>query len=109
MDGSSYAALAYDEGKAIFANYCAACHNKNMRDHLTGPALYDVEKRWAAYPREDLHKWIRNSQALVEAGHPRALELWADWQPTIMTSFETMDSSSIEAVLAYIEHSGPVY
>ena len=51
------------EGKTLFKAKCAQCHNKNMRDKLTGPALGGVEERWAEYDREDLYKWIRNSQA----------------------------------------------
>ena len=33
-------------GSVLFKNQCASCHNKNMRDDLTGPALAGVEKRW---------------------------------------------------------------
>jgi hypothetical protein len=40
-------------GKTLFKNQCASCHNKNMKDKLTGPALGGVQERWAAYPKED--------------------------------------------------------
>lgn len=52
--GNSAAAPTAEAGQAIFQNYCASCHNKNMKDDLTGPALGGVQERWAAYPREDL-------------------------------------------------------
>ena len=61
-------------GKTLFKNQCASCHNKNMKDKLTGPALGGVQERWAAYPKEDLYSWIRNSQAMINSGHPRAVE-----------------------------------
>ncbi len=64
-----------EEGKTLFRNYCASCHNKNMKDDLTGPALGGVEERWADYPPEDLYRWIRNSQAMINEGHPRAVEM----------------------------------
>lgn len=89
-------------GKTLFTQNCAACHNRNMKDDLTGPALAGVEERWAAYPKEDLYHWIRNSQAMIEAEHPRALEIWQQWQPTIMTSFPKLEDEEIEQILAYV-------
>lgn len=99
QDAAPVADLA--EGETLFKNNCAACHNKNMKDNLTGPALGGTEERWAAYPREDLYKWINNSQAMINAGHPRAVELWNQWKPTVMSNFNLSDQQ-IENVLAYI-------
>ncbi len=91
-----------EEGKTLFRNYCASCHNKNMKDNLTGPALGGVEERWAEYPREDLYRWIRNSQAMINEGHPRAVELWNEWQPTIMNNFLNLTDQEMENLIAYI-------
>ena len=93
----------YVKGKNIFKNYCASCHNKNMKDDMTGPALSGVEERWADYPREDLYNWIRNSQQMASENHPRAVSLVKEWSPTIMTSFPNMSDEEIEGVLLYIE------
>ncbi len=90
-----------DAGKALFKNNCASCHNKNMKDKLTGPALGGFEERWADYPREDLYQWIRNSQSMISAGHPRAVELWNEWKPTVMNNVALTDEE-IEHVFAYI-------
>ena len=100
--GSSSAAPTAEAGKTIFQNQCAACHNKNMKDNLTGPALGGVEERWAAYPKEDLYKWIRNSQALIAAGHPKATELWNQFKPTVMNSFPAFTDDDIASTLLYI-------
>ncbi|MFN7119765.1 MAG: c-type cytochrome [Saprospiraceae bacterium] len=105
QDGAAAAgggAVDIGEGKTIFQNQCAACHNKNMKDRLTGPALGGVEERWAAYPRTDLYSWIRNSQGLIAAGHPRANELWAEWKPNLMNNFPNLTDAQIENLLAYI-------
>ncbi|MEL6863170.1 MAG: c-type cytochrome [Bacteroidota bacterium] len=91
-----------EEGKALFKGNCAQCHNKNMVDDLTGPALAGTEERWADYPREDLYKWIRNSQAMIADGHPRATQLWADWKPTVMNSFPNLTDEQIDNILGYI-------
>lgn len=90
-------------GKELFLANCAACHNKNMVDDLTGPALVDVEERWAAYPREDLYNWIRHSQQMVRAKHPRAVELWKKWGPVIMNDFSALSDEQIDQILAYVE------
>lgn len=93
----------YRLGKTTWnANGCGACHNKNMKDVATAPALGGVTARWAAYPREDLHAWIRNSQRLISEGHPRARELWAAWSPKVMSNYD-LGKEEIEGLLAYIE------
>lgn len=91
-------------GETLFKNQCASCHNRNMKDDLTGPALGGVEERWADYPEEDLYAWIRNSQALIAEGHPRANEVWDEWKPTLMSNFLNLSDQDIENILAYIEY-----
>ncbi|TNE55175.1 MAG: c-type cytochrome [Bacteroidetes bacterium] len=91
-----------EEGKSLFSANCAACHNKNMKDRLTGPALAGLEDRWADYPRADLYKWIRASQTMVSEGHPRATELWNEWKPTIMNNFPGLTDDQIESIILYI-------
>lgn len=97
-----FAAPSVEEGKTLFTANCAACHNKNMKDKLTGPALGGTEERWAAYPRTDLYKWIRASQSMIDAGHPRATELWNQWKPTAMNNFPGLTDDQIESLLLYI-------
>ena len=91
-----------EEGKSLFSANCAACHNKNMKDNLTGPALAGMEDRWADFPRTDLYKWIRSSQSLVSEGHPRAVELWNTWKPTLMNDFPGLTDDQIEGIILYV-------
>jgi mono/diheme cytochrome c family protein len=91
-------------GKELFTGNCAQCHAKSMKDNLTGPALAGTEERWAAYPRKDLYSWIRNSQALIKTGHPRATELWNTYKPTQMNSFTGLTDEQIESLLLYIKN-----
>ena len=104
------AAPTKEAGKELFSANCGSCHAKNMKDNLTGPALGGVEERWAAYPRTDLYKWIRGSQALIAAGHPRATELWNKFKPGIMNNFPGLTDEQIESLLLYIKEptSSPV-
>jgi len=100
--GNTIAAPTADAGKTLFQNYCASCHNKNMKDDLTGPALGGVQDRWAAYPREDLYAWIKNSQVLIKEGHPRAVELWTKYK-TLMNAFPSMTPEEMESILLYVD------
>ncbi len=90
-----------DAGKVLFRNYCGACHAKDMKSNLTGPALGGVQERWES--EEDLYRWIRNSQAMIAEGHPRAVELWDEWKPTVMNSFLNLTDQEIANILAYID------
>ncbi len=100
------AAPNVEEGKNLFVANCAACHNKNMKDNLTGPALSGVEDRWSAYPRKDFYAWIRNSQALIASGHPYANELWGKWKPVLMNNFPGLTDDQIESIVLYINNPG---
>lgn len=92
-------------GHDLFIANCAACHNKNMRDDLTGPALHSTEANWAAYPRQALYDYIRHSQASLKTKQPRAVALWKKWQPTLMNDFPNLTDDDIEAILAYIQEA----
>jgi mono/diheme cytochrome c family protein len=88
-------------GKTLFINNCASCHAKTMKDKLTGPALAGAQGRWGN--DKELYAWIRNSQASIAAGVPRAVQVWAENKPTIMTAFAGLKDEEIENILAYID------
>ena len=92
-----------DAGKTIFRNQCASCHNKNMVQALTGPALGGVQERWAEYPESDLYAWIRNSIALVEAGHPQAVKVYKEYNNVPMQAFPNLTDDDIASLLLYID------
>ena len=89
-------------GKTTFRNYCGSCHSTDMKTASTGPALGGVEERWAEYPQEELYGWIRNSQKTIADGQPRAVELWEQWKPNVMTSYPNLTDDEIASVLLYI-------
>ncbi len=90
-------------GKDLFRNLCGSCHNKNMVQDMTGPALSGVQDRWSEYPPEDLYEWIRNSAALVEAGHPRAVEVFNQYNKVPMPANPNLTDEDIGSILLYIE------
>ena len=87
-------------GQTLFLNNCASCHNNNMVDDMTGPALAGVQDRWKKFPN-DLYKWIRNSVSLAESGQSYAANM-INWSPSQMTAFENLDDASIDDILAYV-------
>ena len=99
---SLFAEPTIDEGKTLFRTNCAQCHAKNMRSNATGPALGGVEERWADFPREDLIAWIKNSQKLVAEEHPRAVEVFNEWNKVAMQAFPNLSDDNVESILLYI-------
>ena len=100
----------YGPGKELFVANCAACHNKNMRDNLTGPALGPALAAWSKYPRKDLYNYIRDNRKMLRKRHPRAVKIWKEYQPTEMNTFPGLTDRQIEDMLAYIEKaSQPAY
>jgi cytochrome c2 len=91
-----------DEGKTLFKNNCASCHNKNMKDDLTGPALGGVQARWEG--REELlYSWIRNSSAVIASGDAYAVNLYSKWNNSVMTAFPNLTDQEMESILGYID------
>jgi len=91
------------EGKKLFLQNCATCHNMNMVDDMTGPALYKVEERWSK--KEDLIHFIQNPQELINNNHERAVKVAALW-PSEMTAFPQLDAVAIEKILEFVEQRG---
>ena len=91
-----------DEGKALFKANCAQCHNKNMKDDLTGPALGGINERWSG--KEDLlYDWIRNSQEVIASGDEYANEIYNKWGKSLMNPFPNLTDEQIANMLFYIQ------
>lgn len=47
---------------------------------------------------------------IAEGENQRAQELWQEWGPTVMNSFENLTDEEIDAVIGYIEvNYGGIY
>lgn len=97
--GSVFTQVAYgQDGKALFSQNCASCHAINK--DLTGPALAGVEDRWP--DQKMLYAWIRNSQAVIKSGYPRAVEVYNQWNKVAMNQFPNLTDAEIASLLKYI-------
>ncbi len=100
---SVQAEVSASSGKTLFKNNCASCHNKNMKDDLTGPALGGVQERWEG--REELlYSWIRNSQAVIASGDEYAVNLYNKWNKALMNPFTNLTDDEVGSLLLYINN-----
>lgn len=90
------------QGKTLFKDNCAACHNKDMKSDLTGPALRGFMKRWKndtllfkAYLKDPIFFLDTTSNSYI-------LEMDKRFGPAVMNSFE-LSSEEVEALVEYIE------
>ncbi|MNU14884.1 Cytochrome c6 [compost metagenome] len=96
--GSFTQANAQD-GKALFQANCASCHNP-IKD-ATGPALQGITGR--APSTEWIHKWVKNSAALIASGDKYANGIYTKWNKTAMTAFPNLKEEEIDAIIKYVE------
>jgi mono/diheme cytochrome c family protein len=98
--GFSAAALAnpVPEGKTIFMNRCAACHNVNKR--LTGPALAGVDQR---HEMDWIIKFVQSSQTVIKGGDKTAIALYERFNKITMPDHPDLTTDNIKNVVNYIK------
>lgn len=84
-------------GKSLYQANCTQCHA--MDQQIIGPALKDVHER---REKEWLIEWIKNSQKLIASGDEAAVELFEEYNQTVMAPFPFSDEE-ITSILAYIK------
>lgn len=94
---TSIMAQDYDNGKQLFKNNCASCHN--MEKKVVGPALKNVVKNQG----EDWTKsWIKNNQALRDAGDKHANEIFKEYNGMAMPAYEHLGEDAIDDITLYL-------
>jgi mono/diheme cytochrome c family protein len=83
-------------GRQLFNSNCAACHQLDRRG--VGPALRGMSEK---YEKEWLYSWIRNSQAMVQAGDPIAVRLFNEWNQSVMQAFPQLSDEDLDNIVAY--------
>ena len=85
-------------GESNFKTNCATCHK--IWEVRIGPALNGVTERRSV---EWLSSWIRNSQAMIASGDETAVQLWEEYNQTVMTAYPSFSDDDILALLAYVK------
>lgn len=87
---------AISQGQTLFKNNCVVCHQ--VHQQLVGPALANVTER---RPIDWLIPFIINSQRVIQEGDSYAVELYEEFNKTVMPSFDFSDEEVL-SILAYI-------
>lgn len=90
-------------GKQIFINNCLQCHTVGM-DKI-GPKLAGSFARWDNDTAR-FRAFVRNSQDMIKAGDPRAVQVAKEWNYTMMTPMPHLTDKDIDDVLEYINSGG---
>jgi len=95
--------LAWSEepvtGETLFRQNCKSCHNLHQK--LVGPALDGInERRDSAW----IYRFVKGSQAMVEAGDPTAVALFQEYNQVIMPN-QTVTDDELASILDYIENA----
>lgn len=89
---------AISEGSSIFNNNCTVCHAIDAQ--VIGPALKGVTER---RPLPWLISFISNSQKVISSGDEYAVQLFNEYNKTVMPPFTSLSEEQITSVLAYIQ------
>ena len=94
--------ISFDEsvvknGESLFKGNCTVCHG--IDDVAIGPALKDVHER---RNEEWIYAFIKNSQKVIKSGDEYAVNLYNQYNKTLMTSFDFSDEE-LNAILTYIK------
>ncbi len=84
-------------GATLFKNNCVVCHE--IHEEKVGPALADIHNR---RPVEWTKAFIVNSQRVIQSGDEYAVNLYNQYNQTLMTSFDFSDDE-LNEVLEYIK------
>ncbi len=88
---------AISEGENLFSSNCAVCHAIDAQ--IVGPALQGVTER---RPLPWLINFIKNSQKVIQSGDEYAVNLYNQYNKTMMPSFAFSDDQ-ITSILAYVQ------
>lgn len=97
----SFAQVKADDGGQMFRTNCGACHTVG-KGKLVGPDLKGVETR---HTEEWIHKWVKSSQGLVQAGDKDAAKLFADNSSIVMPD-QPLNDDQIKTILDFIKGGG---
>lgn len=87
-----------EDGKMIFMNRCAGCHNVNKT--LTGPALAGIDQRRST---EWIINFVHSSQTLVKSGDRDAIAIFQQFNKVPMPDHPDLTDENIRSIIEYIK------
>jgi len=86
------------KGGELFEANCVTCHN--VHEVVVGPALANI------YERRDLewiYAFVKNSQAVIQSGDEYAVNLYNQYNKTLMTAFPTLSNDDILSIVSWVQ------
>lgn len=87
-----------DAGKAIFGQRCTSCHAVGRQ--VVGPDLRDVDK---ARSTQWIINFVHNSQAVIASGDTGAVNLFNEYNKTVMPTHTDLSEADIKNIIAFIQ------
>ena len=91
------------EGKTIFTNRCAACHNVNKI--ATGPALAGVSDRRSI---DWIINFVHSSQVMIKNGDKDAIALYEKFNKIPMPDHPDLTDDNIKSIVEFIKSESMV-
>lgn len=91
------------EGKTIFTNRCAACHNVNKI--ATGPALAGISDRRSI---DWIINFVHSSQAMIKNGDKDAIALYEKFNKIPMPDHQDLTDDDIKSIVEFIKSESKV-
>lgn len=86
------------EGESLFKANCRTCHR--IHENLVGPKLAGITDR--APSTEWIIQFVQNSQKLIQAGDPYAVQIYNEYNKTAMPP-HPFTSEQVMSILAYVQ------
>jgi cytochrome c551/c552 len=87
-----------EEGKTIFMNRCASCHNVNKQ--IVGPALAGIDQRRSL---EWIIQFVRSSQTAIKNGDTAALAVFQKFNKVPMPDHSDLSETDIKSIVEFIK------
>jgi len=102
--GQEYAAVNDPSpGNVLFQQNCVSCHALQTR--VVGPALHNVSDR---HSEEWIIKFVHSSQTLIKSGDAAAVNLFTQFNQTIMPDHQNLSDQDIKNIITYIKSESAV-
>ncbi len=85
-------------GESLFKGNCTVCHA--IDEVIIGPALRNVHERRS---EEWIYAFIKNSQKVIQSGDEYAIDLYNEYNKTLMTSFD-FSNEELNSIITYIQN-----
>lgn len=90
------------DGKMLFINNCAQCHNKNMKDKLTGPALQNRRAYWV--DENELFLFLTQKKTSKNRKYTTAYKLLKkEYSPATCILFPAFTKEEVSQIAIYLE------